>query len=291
MSTAKLCFELRTIRLSMDSIVPIRQLKNPKTSIVRYGAILASIREVGVIEPLMIHPQKGEPGKYLLVDGHLRYEALKELGKTSVDCIIAKDDEGFTYNARISRLAPVQEHKMIMKAIQSGVSPEKIASALNITVQKLRASMNLLDGIHEEAIDLLKDKVISPSTIRLLRKVAPLRQIEIAEMMINANDFTIPFAEALILGTARELLVKPKTTKKKEGLSPEAIAKMEEEMEAIERDFRAIDESYGENMLNLTLARTYIKKLLDNAKVVRFLNANHAEILSEFECIVAAESM
>ena len=40
-----------------------------------------------------------------------------------------------------------------------------------------------------------------------------------------------------------------------------------------------------------TLARGYIKKLLDNAKVVRFLNTNHSDILSEFESITAAESL
>ena len=52
----------------------------------------------------------------------------------------------------------------------------------------------------------------------------------------------------------------------------------------------AVDASYGENMLHLTFARGYIKKLLDNAKVVRFLNANHADILAEFEAMAAAET-
>jgi hypothetical protein len=32
-------------------------------------------------------------------------------------------------------------------------------------------------------------------------------------------------------------------------------------------------------MLSLTLFRGYVKKLLDNGKVVRFLNTNYAEIL------------
>ena len=51
-------------------------------------------------------------------------------------------------------------------------------------------------------------------------------------------------------------------------------------MESLERDLKAVEESYGENMLNLTLARGYIKKLIDNAKVVRFLNANYPDIFS-----------
>ena len=44
-------------------------------------------------------------------------------------------------------------------------------------------------------------------------------------------------------------------------------------------------------MLNLTLARGYVKKLLDNAKVVRFLNGNYGDILAEFETLAAAETM
>jgi len=44
-------------------------------------------------------------------------------------------------------------------------------------------------------------------------------------------------------------------------------------------------------MFNLTCARTYIKKLFENAKIVRFLNANHAGIFSEFERIAATESL
>lgn len=66
---------------------------------------------------------------------------------------------------------------------------------------------------------------------------------------------------------------------------------MEQEMEALENDLKDVEESYGENMLNLTLARGYVKKLVDNAKVVRFLNTNYPDIFSEFEAIAAAESL
>ena len=132
MSDAKIGFEMRKIRLSLADILPVRQIKDPQKNIRRYKTIRASIKEVGLVEPLMVHPQKGGAGTYLLLDGHLRYFALKELGETEADCIIANDDESFTYNARISRLAPIQEHKMIVKAVRNGVRPERIAAALNI---------------------------------------------------------------------------------------------------------------------------------------------------------------
>lgn len=291
MRDPKIGFEMRKIVLPLDAILPVRQIKDPQKHVHRYKAILASIKEVGLVEPLMVHPQKDAPGKYLLMDGHLRFFALKELGTTSADCIIATDDESFTYNARISRVAPIQEHKMIVKAVQNGVRPERIAAALNIPVRAVNASMRLLNGIHEEAADLLKDKNISPKTIRLLRRVTGVRQIEIAELMVSANSYAAGYAEALILATPEDNLANPDEGKKKAGMSPEDIARMEQEVESLERDLKAVEETYGDNMLNLTLARGYIKKLLDNAKVVRFLNTSHPDILSEFEAIVAAESI
>lgn len=290
MSRAKIGFEMRKLLLALDAILPVRQIKDPNRH-VRYKAIRDSIKETGLVEPLMVHPQKGTAGKYLLLDGHLRYFALKELGESSAECLLSTDDEAFTYNARVSRLAPIQEHKMIMKAVRNGVRPERIAAALNIPVSRVRDSMSLLDGIHEEAAEMLKEKSISPKAIRLLKKVTGIRQIEIAELMASANNFSSSYADALVLGTPREELTNPEEPKEKEGLSAEEIARMEEEMETLERDLKAVEDSYGENMLNLTLARGYIKKLIDNGKVVRFLNANHAEILTEFETIAAADTV
>src|SRR5258705_12429670 len=91
------------------------------------------------------------------------------------------------------------------------------------------------------------------------------------------------YVDALVLGTPKEELTNPDEPKAKEGISAEEIARVEEEMESLERDLKAVEDSYGENVLNLTVARNYIKKLLENGKVVRFLNTNHAEILAEFE--------
>jgi ParB-like chromosome segregation protein Spo0J len=291
MSEPKLGFEMRKIRLSLAVILPVRQVKDSQKKVTRYRTILSSVKEVGLVEPLVVYPQKGAAGKYLLLDGHIRYFVLKDLGETEADCIIANDDECYTYNARVNRLNPIQEHKMILKAVQSGVKPEKIAAALNIHVREVKASMALLDGIHDEAAFLLKDTSISPKAIRFLKKVTSVRQIEIAELMVSANNFTAGYAEALVLGTPKDQLANPDEPKRKEGMTREEIAKMEQEMEALEHDLKAVEESYGENMLNLTCVRGFIKKLLDNAKVVRFLNTNHRDILAEFESIAAAESM
>lgn len=290
MSEMKVGFEMQTIELALEMLLPLRIIKEHH-NLKRYQAIVKSIREVGMIEPLMVYPQKDRPGTYSLVDGHLRHLALKQLGKKTAACIIAKDDECFTYNNRINRLPPIQCHKMIVKAVRHGVRPERIAEALDMPLKLVRGLITLLDGINEEAADLLREKNISPKTIQLLKKVTGLRQIEIAELMVNANNFAAGYAEALILGTSKDQLVNPETPKVKIGLSPEEVARMEREMESLEKDFKAVEATYTENMLNLTLARTYIRNLLKNAKIVRFLSTNYSEFLSEFEAIVLSETV
>jgi hypothetical protein len=291
MNDPKIGFELRKIRLSLADLLPVKQYKNPEVNFRRFRMILDSIKEVGMIEPLVVYPVNGVGKKFYLLDGHLRTLALKQLGHTEADCIVSKDDESFTYNARINRVSPIQEHRMMLKAVNSGVSPERIAAALNLSVKDVEAAITLLDGVHPDAVELLKDKAVGCKVLGQLRKVKPLRQIEMAELMVTANVFGSSYAEALVLSTPKDQLVNPEEPKKKEGLLPEQIAKMEEEMQTLERDLKAVEENYGDNMLNLTVAKGYMQKLMENAKVVRFLNANHPDISAEFEKIVAAEGV
>jgi ParB-like chromosome segregation protein Spo0J len=291
MNAPKISFDLKKVSLPLEVILPVRIIKNPQKTVVRYQAIVASIKDVGLIEPLMVFPQKGKPGHYLIMDGHLRYAALRELEMKEADCLISHEDEGFTYNARVNRLSPIQEHAMVMKAIKNGVSPERIATALNLKVERIRDTMNLLNGIHAEAVEIIKEKQITPSAIRWLKRVVPMRQIEMAELMVSANIFTRGYAQALVMGTPKEQLAQPDKPKQAKGLSAEELARMEAEMKAVEPNFKAVEQSYGENVLNLTLAKAYIKKLLQNAKVVRFLSSKHPDVYSEFEAVAAMETL
>jgi hypothetical protein len=291
MNAPKIDFDLKKIRLPLEVILPVRKVKNPHKTIRRYETIVASIKEIGLIEPLMVFPQKNQTGLYLLMDGHLRYHVLKELGAKEADCIICHQDESFTFNARINRVSPIQEHQMIMKAIKNGVTPERLAAALNLKVGRIHDTMNLLTGIHAEAIEIIKDKQISQWSIRALKKVTPLRQIEMAELMVCANNFTQSYARSLLMATSADQLVSPAKPKKVKGLSVEEIARLEQEMQTAEHDFKAVEQSYGTNVLNLTLAAAYVKKLLLNAKVIKYLSSKYPEIFSVFEEVAAMESI
>jgi ParB-like chromosome segregation protein Spo0J len=69
---------------------------------VKYKRIVASVLQLGLIEPLVVSRQQGD--SYLLLDGHIRFEALREQYEIEARCIVAEDDEAFTYDKRVNRL-------------------------------------------------------------------------------------------------------------------------------------------------------------------------------------------
>jgi hypothetical protein len=287
---AKVAFEMRVRKVELTQLLPTKVIKNPE-NLRRYRALIGSIPSIGLTNPIAVYPQGKDGKQWIVLDGHLRLLALKQLGWKQVEVIVASEDDRYTYNARVNRLPPIQCHKMIVKAVRNGVKPERIAAALDMPLTTVNGLINLLDGITPEAAELLREKQISAETVRTLKKVTGIRQIEIAELMVGMKNYTKAYAEALILGTSRDQLVAGDEPKKKAGMTAEEIARMEREMESLEQDFGAIETTYRENMMTLTLARGYIRKLLDNARVVRFLSGNHADLFGEFEAIAAAEGV
>mgnify|MGYP000458654488 CR=1 FL=1 len=186
----KIGFESGTVRVPLSKITPLKLISQTVRDSEKFQQIVASIREVGVIEPPVVAPKKKPADPYLLLDGHLRVEALKMLGESEVTCLISTDDEAFTYNKHISRLSPIQEHRMILEAVKRGVSEEKIARALNLNVANIIRKRNLLDGICPEVVDLLKDKMVAGNAFNALRRMKATRQIEAAthELMLKKEE-------------------------------------------------------------------------------------------------------
>jgi ParB family transcriptional regulator, chromosome partitioning protein len=91
-------------------IAKLRPLRDRKVTKREYDRILASIRTVGLVEPLVVFPENGD---YLILDGVQRYRALSELGIEVAPCIMGKQREAFTGNRMVNRVSPLQEHRMI----------------------------------------------------------------------------------------------------------------------------------------------------------------------------------
>jgi ParB-like chromosome segregation protein Spo0J len=289
--SVRIAFSRRVVVLALSNVMPMRQPERGVRQTKRYKCIAASIAEVGLVEPLVVAAQHDKLPPYLLVDGHLRHAALTDLGKTEAPCLIADDDEAFTYNKHVNRLATVQEHYMIVRAVEHGVSEERLAKTLNIDIRMIKLKRSLLNGICLDVIERLKDQSIDASVFGSLRKMKPLRQIEVVDLMSAVRNFTSRYAQALLAATRQADLAKPERQKKIGGLTVEQMALMEREMDGLQRDIKAVEASYGDAVLDLVIASGYVAKLLGDGRTRLYLEEHHPEILTEFEAIVGTRSL
>lgn len=277
--------------IALDRLLPTKALPESVETSAKYKQVAASIDDIGLIEPIVVSRPDPQSGLHMVLDGHLRLRVFRGLERAAIPCIVALDDEGFTYNKRVNRLATIQEHYMIQRALERGVDEIRLARALNVEPENIRWKRTLLDGICAEVIEMLKDKRFDNHVMRHLRKMKPARQIEATELMVSLNNFTATYAAALLAATPAEQMVDPEKPKSFKGVSAEQMARMEQEMSQVQSRFKAIEQSYGADVLNMVVARGYIAKLLANAAVVRFLQANYPDFLEEFRAIVAAGSL
>src|SRR5512138_2515119 len=248
-------FSLDCVLLPAQSILPSRKIGEALHLSRKVKQIRSSIEEIGLIEPLSVTREIKRTGKHMLLDGHIRFHVLAGMGVTEMPCLLAKDDEGYTYNNRVNRLSTIQEHMMIRRAIDRGVSPDRLAKALNVDITHVNKKAKLLDGICLESQELLKDRVFSVELSRFLRQMKPTRQVECVELMLAANNLTASYAEAMLLATPADQLVDGrKTPRGSAGVTQEQMAKMERELASVQSKYRSVEQSYGQDVLHLVVA-------------------------------------
>lgn len=291
MSGVTLGFIPEPLSVALTNILPSRRLAGAVVDSRKFKQIRSSIEEIGLIEPLSVTAADQASGHHVLLDGHLRLLAMQDLGFTEATCLVATDDESYTYNNRLNRLSTIQEHLMIRRVIERGVSPERLAKALAVDVSSIMKKLSLLNGICPEAAELLRDRQFSPELSRVLRKMKPTRQVECVELMVAANNVTVSYAEALLVATPAARLVDGKKPKKLTGISPEQMARMEREMTNLQAQYKLVEQTYGQDVLNLVLAKGYLAKLLENGPARAYVEQRQPDLLTEFASMVETVSL
>jgi ParB-like chromosome segregation protein Spo0J len=281
-------FEADLLILPLASLLPVKQVTDIIRSSPKYKAIACSIDEVGVIEPLVVYRNPDERRRYLLLDGSLKRDILLAKGEVEAECLLATDDEAFTYNKRVSRLAIVQEHFMILRAIERGLSEQRISKALNVDIAHIKRRRLMLRGICPQAVDLLRDKSVNPVTFDALRKMKPVRQAEACQLMVSASNYSSAYAKALLAATKDAERVKPARPAQPTVVTSADLALMERELKDVQKSMKAVEASYGRDMLDLVIAARYVTRLLANGKISKYLDDNHPELAKELEAVASA---
>jgi hypothetical protein len=69
------------------------------------------------------------------------------------------------------------------------------------------------------------------------------------------------------------------------------MLKMESEMTNLQEQYKLVEQTYGQDVLNLVLAKGYLAKLLENEPARHYLQRNQPDLFSEFKSIVATISL
>jgi hypothetical protein len=266
------------VTLPMSRITAQREPPAATKTKACYKQIASSLEHVGLIEPLVVFEQTD--GNFILVDGNTRFSILKSRGITEVACIVAKDDEAYTYNRRVSHVPPISQHFMLLRVLENGVSEDRVAAALNVDIRAIRRKRDLLKGICPEVVSPLEKHRLSDQAFSALRKMKPLRQIESAELMIASNNFSLRFINAILSITKADLLISREPKGNVRMHDSAMTSALETEHTGLVRGLKAIENSYGVDMLTLAVSIKYVERILANANVKNYLEQTCPETLT-----------
>lgn len=247
-----------------------------------YKRIEASLRAVGLIEPLVVYPQDDD---FEILDGCLRYQILLEMGVETVPCLIWKEREAFTGNRMVNRLSTAQEMRMLRKSLEE-LDEKTIADALGLAGIKHRLNEGLLKKLTPLAVKAFEAGKLSKSAVQELAHVNVERQTEILKLMESCDDYSVTFVRGLILKTptnkrAATNGVRPPWNRPSEKKSN--LLKKLQEAEQQQDFYSGLYRQYTTNLLKLVI---FVRGLLSNANVRDYLQEHHPQTLEVFEQIV-----
>jgi hypothetical protein len=271
---------IQGIDISVVKLVP----RNERTVAKKYyQRIEASLRAVGLIDPLIVYPL-GDG--YEILDGSLRYRILLDLGVETIPCLIHEARDGFTSNRMVNQLSVSQEMRMLRKSLEE-LDEKTIANALGMQGISHRLNKGLLAKLHDEVVKAFNANKLNLQTAKELTHVKPERQYEILKLMESCKDFSTTFARGLVLKTPVAKRAKASGERspwtKADELKSQLLKKLQEAEQ--QQDFyTGLYRQYTTNLLKLVI---YVRSLLANAEVRDYMEVNHPDLLCIFEQILA----
>ena len=140
----------------MSVEIPIEQLIESPYNVRRRPErgledLIASIREVGIINPLLVRPSPTHEGKYEVVCGNRRLMAARSLGMKKVPCIVREDIDdkecillSLNENMKRGDLTEDEISSAIHRLYEEfNMPPDDIAKFLNLSVDVIRRFLKL----------------------------------------------------------------------------------------------------------------------------------------------------
>lgn len=180
---------------------------------------------------------------------------------------------------------------MLQKAVESGVSVEKLCAVLGLSQGIINTRLRISEGISKEALALLADKNVSQNVFDVLRKIKLHKQMDFVSTMVTLNNFTKKFTLSMLHALPAEHLVRKPDNPPEDKDMIKTLARLEKEMAALQVETQDIQNEFAENNLNLMVVRSYIAKLLSKNEIIHWLYDNKSEYLDVLKKVLGVKHL
>ena len=279
-------FGYRFEDIPLVRLIPKKEKKQPissgnyKKSIRR---MRASLEHAGLLELFHVHPVGND--NYQIDEGNIRYDLLLEMGVESVPCIVYDVADTYTPTRQINHLSPVEETRMIKKALEEATA-DRMAQVFGIkNIQGSHLKQELLDRLHSTIIQALNDCTIGKLSAIELAKVSKERQLEIFALMQNVNIFSTNFVKSQILKTLpqQRRKLKTKTPWQENQERKNALIRQLEEIEKEHEHYASLYRQYTTDLMHVTI---YVREILRWDVLRNHLETTMPDVFQEFCDIV-----
>ncbi len=139
----------------------------------------------------------------------------------------------------------------------------------------------------EEALDLLDRNRLRREVVATLEQMSPEYQVRAAKAMVTAGNYSARYAWALLAATPPEGLAAGNAHRRIGDLTLAAQTWLETQIARIRYDHRPAEPSFGDDVLRLIVARSYVAKVIGNTALESYLSQHHAVLLRELRLIVS----
>ncbi len=204
----------RLANLSPADIVP--NAAQPRTEFDREALdeLVASIREVGVLQPIVVRPIAGQSDKYELIMGERRLRATKELGLDTIPAVVkdtADEDmlrDALLENLHRSNLNPLEEASAYQQLLADfGITQEELAGRIGRSRPQITNTLRLLKLPAAVQTRVAAGVLTAGHARAILSTGDPDAMQRLADKIVN-EDLSVRAAEAAASATPKP--VRPK---------------------------------------------------------------------------------
>jgi ParB family chromosome partitioning protein len=268
--------------VAIEKLVPLTERVINFKSHSGFKKILASIMAIGLIEPLAVYK---ENGRFVILDGFLRFKACQQLGLKTIPCMCYRDKEAYTFNKMVSTLSASQQSRMLRKSLRT-IDESTIAKVFGIKSINSYLGNKILSDLHPKAINALDKEQINKHVAKELTYVTPDRQLQIVTEMEKNNDYSISLCRALIIKTPQSQRNTKKAHKRAWTQDSQKKQELVKKLESVGKRYDFYSSLYRQYATDLIKICVYIRKIITNDHIKTYLSTKNSEILERFEKII-----